>query len=220
MRLVYTGAFDTEKPWSGPAEVVMAEMIHVHGFETSNNMKVRVALGYKRIPYEFHTIDPADRTGVVSLSGQHLTPVVVHGDRVLFDSAAILRYLDANFRDTPPLFGRNRDEQWEIEDWELYARAMLAAPMMQLVHHRVAGGTVDEAMQARCADAFKKTSATLIDALAGREWLVSDQLSAADVTAAAVIYRVRSAKIFDPPPGVEAIAEWVDRVMNFDRMLA
>ena len=32
----------------------------VYGFETSNNMKVRVALGYKGIPYQFKAIDPAD----------------------------------------------------------------------------------------------------------------------------------------------------------------
>ncbi len=39
------------------------------------------------------------------ISGQHLTPVIEHGEVVLFDSAAILRYLDAAFRETPPLFG-------------------------------------------------------------------------------------------------------------------
>ena len=48
-------------------------------------MKVRVALGYKGIAHEFRSIDPADRDGVVRLSGQHLTPVLVHGETVLFD---------------------------------------------------------------------------------------------------------------------------------------
>ena len=123
----------------------MSPEIVIHGFETSNNMKVRVALGFKEIPYEFRTIDPADRTEIVRLSGQHLTPVMIHGDRVLFDSAAIMRYLEATFRDRPPLFGTSHREQWEIEDLELFARAILAAPMMEIVHHRVAGGTVDDA---------------------------------------------------------------------------
>ena len=100
--------------------------IVVHGFETSNNMKVRVALGFKEIPYEFRAIDPRDRGEIVRLSGQHLTPVMVHGDTVLFDSAAILRYLEANFRDRPPLFGTSHREQWAIEDEELFARAILA----------------------------------------------------------------------------------------------
>ena len=39
-----------------------ASPLIVHGFETSNNMKVRVGLGYKSIPYRFETIDPKDRS--------------------------------------------------------------------------------------------------------------------------------------------------------------
>ena len=191
----------------------------VHGFETSNNMKVRVALGFKGIPYEFRSIDPADRTEIVRLSGQHLTPVLVHDDRVLFDSAAILRYLEANFRDRAPLFGTNHGEQWAIEDLELFARATLAGPLMEIVHHRVSGGKADDAMRARCAGEFARAASTLIEALSGREWLVGDRMSAADVTAAAVIYRVRSSGVFGLPAGAEAIDGWVDRVMAFDRYL-
>jgi glutathione S-transferase len=198
-------------------EARMTDSITIHGFETSNNMKVRIALGFKEIPYEFRTIDPADRSEIVRLSGQHLTPVMEHGDRVLFDSAAILRYLDANFRDTSPLFGTSRDEQWAIEDVELFARTTLAAPMMEVVHHRVSGGTVDDAMQSRCAEQFAAAARTLIDSLTGREWLVGDGMTAADVTAAAVIHRIRRAKLFELPPGAGAIEGWVERVMSFDR---
>ncbi len=197
----------------------MTPEVVVHGFETSNNIKVRVALGFKDIPYDFKPIDPADRSEIVRLSGQHLTPVMVHGDRVLFDSAAILRYLEANFRDRPPLFGTTHDEQWAIEDMELFARTTLAGPMMEIVHHRVSGRTVDDAMRARCAGAFAEAAETLIDRLAGREWLVRDRMSAADVTAAAVMYRIGQSKLFDPPAGADTIRGWVDRVMAFDRHL-
>jgi len=189
----------------------------IHGFETSNNFKVRVALGYKEIPYRFHTIDPADRSEIARISGQHLTPVMQHGDVVLFDSAAILRYLDANFPGTPPLFGSSRDEQWAIEDVELFARAILAGPMAELVHFRAGGGTVDEAMRARCVAAFEQASARLIGMLEGRSWLVGERMSAADVTAACVMYRVRVTGLFDPPRGIAAIDPWIDRVLAYDR---
>jgi len=200
-------------------ESTMTEVV-VHGFETSNNIKVRVALGYKGIPYTFHTIDPADRAEIVRLSGQWLTPVMVHGDRVLFDSAAILRYLDANFRDTPPLFGRSLAEQWATEDLELFARHTLAGPMMEVVHHRVSGGTVDDAMKARCSGMFAEAARRLASKLGGRDWLVGATMTAADVTAAPVMYRVRQTMLFDMPSGAEAVSRWVDRVVAHDRHLA
>ncbi len=197
----------------------MKPEILIHGFETSNNMKVRVALGFKQIPYEFRTIDPAQRGEIVRLSGQRLTPVMQHGDRVLFDSAAILRYVEANFRDRPPLFGSSHREQWAMEDWELFARGALAAPMMEIVHHRVYGGTVDDAMRTRCAADFARAAEKLIGGLAGRDWLVGEGPSVADVTAAPLIYRVRAAGLFELPSEIAAIADWIDRVMAFDRYL-
>jgi glutathione S-transferase len=197
----------------------MTPEVVIHGFETSNNMKVRIALGYKKISYEFCKIDPADRSKIVRMSGQYLTPVMLHDDRVLFDSAAILRYLEANFRDRPPLFGSSHAEQWAIEDLELFARATLAGPMMEWVHHRVAGGTVDDAMQARCQGEFAAAAKKLTAELDGREWLVGDRMSAADVTAAAVIYRIRVAGIFDLPADARKIDGWVERVMAYDRHL-
>jgi glutathione S-transferase len=198
----------------------MPTELAIHGFETSNNIKVRVALGFKGIPYTFHAIDPAHRDEILRISGQRLTPIMVHGDRVLFDSAAILRYLEANFPGRPRLFGASVAEQWAMEDMELFARHTLAAPMMEIVHHRVSGGTVDDAMQARCAAAFQQAASKLMEKLAGREWLVGASMSVADVTAAAVMYRVRQAHLFPPAAGADAIRPWEDRVTAFDAHLA
>ncbi len=198
----------------------MASQLIVHGFETSNNMKVRVALGYKGIPYEFRSIDPRDRRRVVELSGQHLTPVLEHDGRVLFDSAAILRYLEANFPESPRLFGSSHKEQWEIEDEELFARTELARPLMDIVHTRVYGGEVDDAMLARCAADFGRAASRLIDSLNDREWLVGESMSAADVTAAAVVYRVQRAGLFAVPAETDTLGGWVDRVMRHDRYLS
>lgn len=194
----------------------MSDEVIIHGFETSNNMKVRVALGFKGIPYEFRSIDPADRSSIRQLSGQHLTPVLQHASIVLPDSAAILRYLDANFPDRPRLFGNSVREQWAIEDWELFARTELAGPMMELVHTRVTGGQVDDALKSRCASAFDAAVARLVEGLEGREWLVGDAMTAADVTAGAVMHRVRLAEMFTMPAEVAGIVGWIDRVMSFD----
>ena len=195
----------------------MTDQVEIYGFETSNNMKVRAALGYKGIPFTFHSIDPADRTEVVRLSGQHLTPVMVHGDRVLFDSAAILRYLDANFPESPRLFGDSHAGQWLIEDWEGFGRSVLAGPMMEIVHTRVTGGTVDEAMTTRAHAAFALALETLEKRLQDREWLAGDELTAADITCAAVVHRIRISGVLPMPEEMPRIEHWVARVMVHDQ---
>jgi glutathione S-transferase len=194
----------------------MTDELVIHGFETSNNMKVRVALGYKGIPYEFRSIDPGDRSTLARISGQFLTPVLQHGKVGLSDSAAILRYLEANFPDTPKLFGAGIAEQWAIEDWELFARTELAGPMMETVHTKVTGGTVDDAMAARCSTAFGTAADKLAHALKDRQWLIGDTMTAADITAGAVIHRIRVAEFFPFSPAATEMFPWVDRVMSFD----
>ncbi len=194
----------------------MSGSVHVHGFETSNNMKVRIGLTHKGIPFEFHTIEPRERREIVRLSGQFLTPVLEHGDRVLFDSAAILRYLESNFPDTPRLFGSSVSEQWEIEDWELFARATLAGPMMEVVHRRVTGNPLDDQGMQRCTAEFGAAARKLQDRLQGKEWLVGEKLSAADVTAAPVIHRIRASELLPLPDDFDIVLAWVDRVMALD----
>lgn len=191
--------------------------IHVYGFETSNNLKVRVALGYKNIAYEFHTIDPGNRDEIVRLSGQVLTPVMVHGDVVLFDSAAILRYLDANFRDTPKLYGHDRASQWEIEEWERFARGPMAAGMMSIVHKRVAGEQPGDDLVQRAAADFAGSLGKIEIRLGERDWLVGDTMSAADVTAACVVARIQRSGIIPMPDGLERVQAWTARVMAYDR---
>lgn len=187
----------------------------IYGFETSNNMKVRVALGLKGIPYRFQAIDPQERAEVVRLSKQPLTPVLQHGDVVISDSAAILRYLDANF-DGPRLYSDSVTEQWAIDDWELFARTKLAGPMMEVVHHRVAGNPLDAAGEARCAQAFADAGGELARGLGDGTWLVGDRITAADVTAAPVMHRIQASGLLPWPDAAAPLAPWIARVMAYD----
>ena len=76
-----------------------------------NNIKVRLALAYTKIPYEKIPVDPQDREPLVKVSGQPLAPVMLHGETVVYDSYAILRYLDANFPKTPRLYSATRSRR-------------------------------------------------------------------------------------------------------------
>ena len=90
---------------------------------SSNSVKVRIALGYKGLEYDRQVVDPGDRSSVVSVSRQPRLPVLQHGETVIFDSGAILRYLEANFPETAPIFSEDRATLGEIEEWELLGRS-------------------------------------------------------------------------------------------------
>jgi len=189
--------------------------IEVFGFETGNNMKVRIALNYKGLPFSFRTIDPRDRDQVVALTGQPLTPVLRHGDVLLFDSGAILRYLDANLSAAPRLFCGDRKTLVAIEGWETFGRARLLAPLVLVVNHRLEGGN-DPAVFDAAQDAFKRAVAELAPALEGRSWLVGDSMTGADVTTAPVVFRGAGYGFCDLDELDPRVTDWVDRVMAYD----
>ena len=193
----------------------MSDAVLVYGFETSNNFKIRVALGYKNIPYEFHTIALDDRSLVIEVSGQPFTPVLVHGDVVIPDSAAILRYLDANFRDTPQLYSPDYDELRKIEEWESWGRTTLAQPLLMLVRQRRASRD-DPSVVQEATLLLASACRQLEERLCDNEWLVGNRLSAADVTCAPVMYRAGGSGMLPLPDDIDAAREWMRRVMVHD----
>lgn len=93
-----------------------------------NNVKVRLALRFKRIEFEAVPVDPRERSGVLEVSGQELTPVIEDRGIVLNDSEAILHYLDANYPDTPRLSPRERAGRRSCDEWAAQLDRRIAIP--------------------------------------------------------------------------------------------
>ena len=96
----------------------MALLVYRIPFST-NVERVALAAGHKGLEIEWIDVDPADRAAVEAVSGQPLVPVLVDGDDVVHDSAAIVALLDARFPE-PPLYPRDEALRAEIEifvDW-------------------------------------------------------------------------------------------------------
>lgn len=199
---------------------------------SSNNIKARIALNYKGLQFDRVDVDPQDRSQVVKLSGQPLTPVLLHGDRVVYDSASILRYLDGNFRDTPPLFSADPATMKEIEAWEAWARTQLYEPFVMAVSQfRLPAEQRDPAESARASHRLHELTGRIEEQLGKAAWLVGDTMSAADVTAAPLVYagtltpaiagnepRLKFfAENFRLGEGRERTRAWAAKVLAFDR---
>ncbi len=73
-----------------------------------NSVKARIALGYKGLKYDCKAVElsdyPGNRDSVVKLSRQPRLPVLQHGQTVIFDSGAILRFTWKRISPTPRRF--------------------------------------------------------------------------------------------------------------------
>lgn len=200
-----------------------------------NNVKVRIALGMKGLDYEDVPQDPQDRAPLIELTGQPLTPVLEHGESRLFDSGAILRYLDANFGG-PRLFPSGYDEMKEVEKWEAFSRYDVVDSIGTM--YGMAFGRL-EATPERMA-AVREALGALLDKVEARleakPFLCGDEASAADVTLASLmVYQVGlEHPAITQMPFLAFVAEnfaidaaahprthaWVRKLAAFDRWLS
>jgi glutathione S-transferase len=148
---------------------------------STNVERVALALAYKSIEVEWIDIDPDDRSEVVRVSGQELVPVLVDGDRVLFDSPVILEYLEERFPERPlyPADPARRAELRTFVDW--FNRVWKRPPNLIVAEELKAEPDLNRIaeLEQRIADALPLFE----DLLAGRDYLFGDEFSAADVVA-------------------------------------
>lgn len=156
-----------------------------------NNVKVRIALGYKGLDYERRQLEvkdfPGDRSALVKLSRQPRTPVLQHGDTIIYDSSAILRYLDANFPDSPPIFTGDYAEMGEIEEWEHFARTDIGAPI-GMIFEQAFAPKPDPSVGERATAILHDTTARIEEHLSGHDFLVTDHITGADLACAPALH--------------------------------
>jgi glutathione S-transferase len=156
-----------------------------------NNVKVRIALGYKGLKYDRKPVElndfPGNRNSIVNLSRQPRLPVLQDGQTIIFDSGAILRYLEANYHDTPPIFVDDYAALGEIEQWELFARTQIGEPIGMIFGQAFAPES-DAKVIAKANQLLDDRTGALEDKLSSGEFLVSDHLTAADIACAAPLY--------------------------------
>lgn len=193
-----------------------------------NSIKVRVALGCRKIAYERIPVDPANREALVKISGQPLAPVLLHGDTVVFDSYAITRYIDANFSGTPRLYSADRETIKAIETWELFGRNE-PGPAVSMMFGQLRLPAVEPEKVKRANEIINRAASRVEETLAEREWLVGGTPTAADCAIGTMLYMAALPENALPGPvgaffrkhlaiaGSPKTKAWIGRVMAWDR---
>ncbi len=154
-------------------------MIRLYGFPYSTNMeRVQLALGHKELEAEYVAVPYDDRIAVRAVSGQDLVPVIDHGGTIVYDSPAILEYLEEQFPQLPlypPGHGR-RAEMNVFIDW--FNRVWKVPP--NAIEAELGKDQPDQDKIAAWQAGMRGFLPIFESMLAGRDYLMGEQFSAAD----------------------------------------
>lgn len=147
--------------------------------------RVMLTLEVKRLPYESKLLEFSKEDhkspGYLKLNPRGKVPTLKDGDFVLYESLAIMAYLDRKYPD-PPIFGRSPEKTgltWRaISETESY----LVAAGTKVIVPIFFGKGLEKTDEIQAAAAAIRDELKRLDtALAGSVWLVGSSISAADI---------------------------------------
>ncbi len=147
--------------------------------------RVALALEFKRLPYQSHQLhfDRQEHKSpqMLAMNFRGKLPVLRDADYVIFESLAILYYLERKYP-TPPIFGHNPEESGVIMRVICEYQAYAEPPLKQIVAALAAGQevTVDDALAA-AMHRVAGEARTIEQRLARSNWVVGESCSAADM---------------------------------------
>ncbi len=147
--------------------------------------RVMLTLELKRLPYESKLLEFSKEdhksSGYLRLNPRGKVPTLKDGDFVLYESLAIMAYLDRKYPD-PPIFGGTPQETGQIWRSISETESYLVAPGSKLVVPIFFGKGLEKIDEIQAAAATIREELKRIDtALAHSGWLVGPRVSAADI---------------------------------------
>ena len=145
-------------------------------------------------------------------------PVLEHGDFSLYETQAILRYLD-RVLPTPPLTpvdpkaAARMDQAMGVNDWYLFNGVANVILFQRVVGPRLMGLTPDEALIAQAMPKAETVFSELERLLSGKPYFTGEDVSLADILLASHIDFFLGTPEWDHlSSGRPEVADWLDRM--------
>jgi glutathione S-transferase len=192
-------------------------MLKLYHSAQSRSVRPRWLLEEVGAPYDLVRLDFSKQEhktpGYLQIHPHGVVPALVDGDLKLMESAAICAYLADKFpaaRLAPPVGTPDRGRYYQ---WMVYAVATLEPPLMQVFMHTVRLPEAERS--ARVADEgrtkFGEAAEVIAGGLAGKAFLLGEQLSAADVMIGSTLVWSQFMGLLNSRP---ALGEYVQRLMS------
>jgi glutathione S-transferase len=189
--------------------------------------RVLLALELKRIPYESKLLEFSKgqhkSPEYLAMNPRGRVPTIKDGAYVLYESVAILAYLERKHSDVP-LFGRTAEETGVIWRHVSECESYLRDPVIQVARPIFTGQATSRPDEIRAAaDTVHGELARYEATAGGSPWLAGDSISAADVAVFPLLQVLGRAATRDAAKPLELgfapladrypkLAEWVRRV--------
>ncbi|HEX2229562.1 MAG TPA: glutathione S-transferase family protein [Candidatus Binatia bacterium] len=197
--------------------------------------RVMLTLEVKRLAYESKLLefskDEHKAPAYLKLNPRGKVPTLKDGDYVLYESLAIMSYLDRKYPD-PSLFGNTAEETGLI--WRALAEceSYVVPAGDKVVRPIFFGKGLDKVEETRqAAQTLRQELKTIDERFAGTQWLIGDKISAADIglfPLVQLLLRAASKEAAQPfdlgllplAQNFPSVARWVQRVEalpNYER---
>lgn len=161
-------------------------MIKLYYVPMTRAGRVRFALEELGVPYELVRLDPSKKEtrapGYLKIHPLGHVPAVTDGELTIFESAAIVMYLADKHPEkglAPPIGSPLRGLYYQ---WCVFTIAEMEGPLVTLFEQgKLPEGERSQAAIDRAKATWRKVVGVVEAALAGRDYLVGDSFSAADL---------------------------------------
>ena len=189
--------------------------------------RVQLALEHKRLPYESEVLhfDKQEHQSphMLKLNPRGRVPVLKDGDYVVFESVAILYYLEVKYPDCP-IFGSSPEEAGVIMrvicEFQAYAEPSLSKIVQAIFADSVAA---DLELLADAMHVVAREARTIEGRLSKEDWIVGSAVSATDMVIFPWIQLLRralrrdaarelGARFLPMEKNYPALARWIQRV--------
>ena len=172
--------------------------ITLYGTAMSRAARCLWALEETGLPYEHVKTVMGRDTGkpeFLKINPNGRVPALVDGDVTLFESLAINTYLAK--KAGGPLAPKDLAEDAAVQQWSLWAMTETEKPLLRALFHSlgIMGCPKDPAVVAECMAELERPFKVLDAHLAGRDWLLGDRFTIADLNVAAVLSWAKTGRL-------------------------
>jgi glutathione S-transferase len=189
------------------------------GSGSPNSWRVMLALEHKRLPYVSHLLQLSRQDQkspqMLAMNPRGRVPVLKDGDYVVFESLAVLYYLDLKYPE-PPIFGRSPEEAAVIMRVICEFQAYTEAHLTRICRVLEGAGSIPAPLRDEITDAMHvvaREARTIEGRLSKSDWIVGESYSAVDMVIFPAIQQLRRA--LDRPGGRELSSRFLPISANY-----